>query len=171
MHLLDRLSNTRLRFSESAKAHIEEMRSIQTRLQSIGMALDKEFHVLYLLRSLPDEYSGLVVTLENASVELSLEDINARILREESRLKGADLNPGGSPAGQAYFGKGKKPFTVATATGRGTRLISAGSEELNKGRSRMGAVEAAVEATAEAAAENRPQGKSQRGIRKAAVMF
>ena len=110
MHLLDRLSNTRLRFSESAKAHIEEMRSIQTRLQSIGMALDKEFHVLYLLRSLPDEYSGLVVTLENASVELSLEDINARILREESRLKGADLNPGGSPAGQAYFGKGKKPF-------------------------------------------------------------
>lgn len=57
------------------------------KIGAIGVPVDDEQFKFALLRSLPHAYESLAVTLENMVDYLSMEDVHARIVREEVRRK------------------------------------------------------------------------------------
>ena len=75
------------RMSEEDKAHtrIETLRCIVGKLGTIGAPVTDDQYKMALLRSLPKSFENLVVTLENLMDNLSIQDIHARIIREEAR--------------------------------------------------------------------------------------
>ena len=85
MVLEEPFSTKKLKSGESAKTHIEEMKRLYTKLSQLGVLKSKEEYVMKLLRSLPRSYESLIMTLEIMVSSLSVEDIHARVLREESR--------------------------------------------------------------------------------------
>ena len=90
MYLQEQLMNSKMEEGTSAKAHIEHLRRIVGQLGTLGVKISDEQYILTLLRSLPGRFESLVVTLENLVDTLKVEDIHARILREESRQNGKD---------------------------------------------------------------------------------
>ena len=85
MHLQEELMTSKMEEGGSAARHIEHLRRIVGQLATLGVAVSEEQYKLTLLRSLPQSFDSLVVTLENMADDLKIEDIHARILREESR--------------------------------------------------------------------------------------
>ena len=71
----------KMNYDDKAQPHIERMRDI---VGKVGTISDDQYKMA-LSRSLPKPYESLVVTSENVFDTLSIEDIHARILREESR--------------------------------------------------------------------------------------
>lgn len=94
MHLMDELMNSKMENDTLAHKHIEKLRSIVGKLGTIGAAVSDDHYKMALLRSLPESYEGLVVTLENLMDDLSIEDIHARIIREEGRKGKMDGSTG-----------------------------------------------------------------------------
>lgn len=84
--LQDQLMTTKLASGESVKGHIGKLRSIVSKLSTISVVISDDQYVIILLRSLPQEFDQLVVTLENLE-NLKIEDVHARIIREEERRK------------------------------------------------------------------------------------
>lgn len=70
---------------EHSKDHIEKLRRLVGRIETINSKADDEQYKLDLLRSLPRSYNNLVVTLENLLDKLSIEDIHARIIGGTSK--------------------------------------------------------------------------------------
>lgn len=92
MYLQEKMFSTKMKNSESAQDHIAEMKRIVADMGIFGMKTEDEQYKITLLRSLPASYDTLIVTLENQLEQLSIEDLHARILREELRKK--NENPG-----------------------------------------------------------------------------
>lgn len=82
--LQDKLMTTTLESGGSVQEHISSMRSIVSQLAAIGVEIKDEQYIIILLRSLPNDYDQLVVTLENIN-NLKIGDIHARLMREEAR--------------------------------------------------------------------------------------
>lgn len=85
MHLMEELMTAKMEPGDKSHVHIEKMRGLVGRLGTIGTPISDEQYKMALLRSLPSSYESLVVTLENLIDNLTVEDIHARIIREESR--------------------------------------------------------------------------------------
>ena len=85
LHLLNELMTSKMGDEQKVQEHIEHMRRVVGKLGTIGNAIDDGQYKLSLLRSLPNSYESLVVTLENLIDDLTIEDIHARIIREEAR--------------------------------------------------------------------------------------
>ena len=85
MHLQEQLMTSKMGSEDSVKGHIEKLRRIVGQLATMGVIVSDEQYILTLLRSLPARFESLVVTLENMVESLKLEDIHARIIREEAR--------------------------------------------------------------------------------------
>lgn len=94
MHLMEELMTSKMDVGTMAHKHIEKLRSIVGKLGTIGAAVSDDHYKMALLRSLPDSYDGLVVTLENIMDTLSIEDIHDRIIREEARKGKSDGSSG-----------------------------------------------------------------------------
>ena len=84
--LQDELMTEKLQPGSSVREHIGKLRSIVAKLSTIGVTISDEQYIIILLRSLPSEYDQLVVTLENVD-GLKVEDVHARLIREEVRKK------------------------------------------------------------------------------------
>lgn len=87
MHLMQELLLSQMSDEDQVQDHIEKLRRVVGQLGTIGSPIDDEQYKMSLLRSLPKSYESLVVTLENLVENLSIEDLHARILREEARRK------------------------------------------------------------------------------------
>lgn len=99
MYLQEQLMTAKLGHGNPVKAHIEHLRGVVSQLTDIGYKVSDDECKLALLRSLPSSFESIVVTLENLIDSLKIEDIHARLLREEARQKlqnGADKRSEGS---------------------------------------------------------------------------
>lgn len=93
--LQDQLMTTKLESGKSVKDHIAKFRSVVSQPNSIDVLISDEQYIIILLRSFTDDYSQLVVTLENIP-DLKVEDGHARIVREEMRKTLANDNSEGT---------------------------------------------------------------------------
>lgn len=120
----ERFTSKRLHEGESAKQHIEELKRLKTKLKQLGVEKTKEEYIMRLLRSLPKSYESLVVTLENIAEKLSIEEIHARVLREESRQKmSEDQEKSGSLLqGKANYQKPRFPFNCHYCGKKGHKI-------------------------------------------------
>ena len=84
--LHDELITSKLEPGGSVKDHIGKLRSIVGKLATIDVSISDEQYIIILLRSLSSDYDQFVVTLENIET-LRVEDVHARIIREEQRKK------------------------------------------------------------------------------------
>ena len=91
MYLQEKLMTAKLEEGKSIKTHIEEMRRTVSQLAGFNVKVSNDEYKLALLRSLPRNYESLIVTLEKLIDQLGIEDIHARLLREEARQKTVDV--------------------------------------------------------------------------------
>ena len=123
MDLEERCSTKKLKSGESAKTHIEEMKRLCTTFSQIGVSKSKEEYVMKLLRSLPRSYESLIVTLENMVSSLSVEDIHARVSREESRQNNnLEDDSGSGSILQAKFDSGPFPYKCHYCQKKGHKI-------------------------------------------------
>ena len=95
--LLNQLMTARMGEDDKAQEHIEKLRRVVGQLGTIDAPVDDQQYKLALLRSLPRKYETLVVTLENLLDTLTIEDIHARIMREEVRQGNNGEDDNGTP--------------------------------------------------------------------------
>ena len=91
MHLQQELMTCKMDAADGARKHIEHLRRLVGQLSTLGVPVSDEQYKLTLLRSLSPNFETLVVTLENMADELKIEDIHARIIREEMRQNGNNM--------------------------------------------------------------------------------
>lgn len=106
MHLQEQLFTTKMGPGTSLKAHIEMLSMIASRLREIGCRVDDSDYALALLRSLPSSYESIIVALENMIDDLDVEDLHARLMREEARQNAREMNDN-APSGSVFAAKGK----------------------------------------------------------------
>ena len=77
----------KLKEGNSAQAHVKEMTELFDFLSVAGETVSEEYHVVYLLASLPESYNVLVTALEANEEVPKLEVVTERILHQESKAK------------------------------------------------------------------------------------
>lgn len=85
MRLYEKFLTMKMEKEGTVRAHVQEFSSIRSQLRSVSVNIDDSLYKLALLRSLSHKYEHLVVTLENQVDAMNVEDIHARIYREEVR--------------------------------------------------------------------------------------
>ena len=108
MYLQEKLMTAKLEEEKSVKAHIEEMRRIVSQLAGLGVKTTEDEYKLAILRSLPSNYESLVVTLENLIDQLGIQDVHARLLREEARQKSSGEHSSQANKGSMFQAKQDK---------------------------------------------------------------
>ncbi len=84
------------------------MQNLKSRLEECDLHNTRQYFILYMLRSLAEQYSQLVGTIEDLITKPEASNPHARLLREEISLKGGDSNGGGYSDGNEYFGNGER---------------------------------------------------------------
>ncbi|CAN8067511.1 unnamed protein product [Agarophyton chilense] len=87
MRLYKKLLMLHLGDADDVRMHVHDMARTRSRLRSVGVKIDDTLYKLALLRSLTSRFDSLVVALETQIDALSIEDLHARIYREELRQK------------------------------------------------------------------------------------
>eukprot|EP00171_Calliarthron_tuberculosum_P003822 IDg3822t1 len=100
MHLTEELMTAKMADEDKAHTHIEKLHGVVGKLGSIGAPVSEDQYKMALLRSLPRSYESLVVALENLIDNLSVEDIHARIIREEARRAKSGADDGRASPGE-----------------------------------------------------------------------
>ena len=88
---------TKMTDEDKSHAHIEKLRFIIGKLGNIRSPVSDDRYKMALLRSVSASYESLIVKIENIIGYLPIEDIQARIIREEARkCKFPDYNTSSS---------------------------------------------------------------------------
>lgn len=90
MRLYERFLTLKLEKNVVVRTHVEQFASIRSQLKSVGVSIDDGLYKLALLRSLSSKFDNLVVTLENQIDSINVEDLHARVYREEVRQDTAE---------------------------------------------------------------------------------
>lgn len=113
LELRRKLFSTRLAEGGSLQEHIKAMTEVLDELSVVDEPVKEEDRVVYLLASLPDEYSVLVTALEaNADVP-KLEVVTERLFHEEKKLRSRSAQPNEMSTGDEE--------ALVTKYGRGPR--------------------------------------------------
>jgi hypothetical protein len=107
---------------DSMQEHINKIKSLQDKLESMGATLQEEDVLTVLLASLPETYETLVIALESAGDNLTEQQVIVRLLQEEARRKENALS-NGKKEGEAFLttkGKFKGIPKAQKKTGSGS---------------------------------------------------
>ena len=85
MRLYEEFLTMKLDKMNAVRDHIERFSTVRSQLRSVGVNIEDGLYKLALLRSLSEKYENLVITLENQIDNINVEDLHARIYREEVR--------------------------------------------------------------------------------------
>ena len=69
---------------DSMQEHINKIKALQDKLQSVGGNLQEEDVLAILLSSLPESYETLMISLESQE-EITKKQVIVRLLKEEAR--------------------------------------------------------------------------------------
>ena len=82
---MKKLFQSEMAENESMKEYISRVKLIAEELSAIGKPMERHIVIGVLLNGLPERYRYLVVALESQIDTISMQDITARLLDEESR--------------------------------------------------------------------------------------
>ena len=121
LELKRKLFLLRLAEGESVQDHIKIMTEICDELSAIGERVSDEDRVVYLLASLPESYGVLVTTLEASADVPSLAVVRERLLHEETKMKGKEIQTSQEGVLTASFKRKLRcHFVIKLATSRRT---------------------------------------------------
>ena len=117
--LLSTLTSMKFDGSRTMHEHVMKMTNIAARLKSLGMAVDENFLVQFILNSLPSQYSLFQMNYNTMKDKWNMHELHSMLVQEETRLKNHGnhfihyVNNQG--AGKKVFkkhGKGKGPLKI-----------------------------------------------------------
>lgn len=109
LRLYEILLTLRLMDSDDVRAHVQKLARTRTQLAAVGVKIDDTLYKLALLRSLSSRFDSLTVALEAQIEAMSIEDLHARVYREDTRQK-SNLDTG-SNALRAHVNTSKSSRT------------------------------------------------------------
>ena len=111
---------TTIKFDGSCTMHqlIVEMRNIAARLKSMGMEVNENFLITFILNSLPPEYGPFYMNNNTMKDKWNAHELQSMLIQEEARLKKLGI-PSTNLIGQK--GAGKK---LGKKTGKGKQRLS-----------------------------------------------
>jgi hypothetical protein len=143
--LYETVANKRLKKGGNMLNHIAEFEQLDDRLDSMGDAVVEGQRVATLLASLGSEYESIIVALRTIPVELSWDDLTARLQDEYERRESARNEDGAAlissqrkKRGPKCFARGKYGHIKANCTeksGRGSN-DSGSDDDAKKKRSK-----------------------------------
>lgn len=83
--LLDSLLGEKLNNHNSIHDYVTAVMTTANKLKDIGKGIDDELVAVVLLRGLPDEYKPLRMALEHSGMEITSENVRAKLLQEDLR--------------------------------------------------------------------------------------
>jgi hypothetical protein len=113
--LMATLTTMKFDGSRSMHEHVIEMSNIAARLKSLGMNVDENFLVQFIINSLPPEYGPFQMNYNTMKDKWNVNELHSMLVQEETRLKNQEThyvhfvsNQGaGKKAGRKH-GKGKQ---------------------------------------------------------------
>src|SRR5271169_1199348 len=103
---------------ETMQEHINKIKGLKDKIQSMGGTIQEEDVLTVLLSSLPETYETLVIALESQGDLLTENQVIVHLLHEEARRKLGSLKEGNAFIMQRQLlgaqknSKGKKTFTI-----------------------------------------------------------
>ncbi|KAK6133846.1 hypothetical protein DH2020_032396 [Rehmannia glutinosa] len=118
--LMATLTTMKFDGSRSMHEHVIEMTNIAARLKSLGMNVNDNFLVQFILNSLPSEYSPFQMNYNTMKDEWNVNELHGMLVQEETQIKNHGThsvhlvtNQGAGKKVGSKKGKGKKgPFKV-----------------------------------------------------------
>ncbi|KAK6163517.1 hypothetical protein DH2020_000381 [Rehmannia glutinosa] len=116
--LMATLTTMKFDGSRSMHEHVIEMTNIAARLKSLGMNVDDNFLVQFILNSLPSEYGPFQMNYNTMKDKWNVNELHSMLVQEETRIKNQGAhsvhrvtNQGAGKKAGTKKGKGKKgPF-------------------------------------------------------------
>ena len=119
--LMGRLTTIKFDGSRTMHEHVVEMKNIAARLKVMGMEVNENFLVTFILNSLPPEYGTFQVHYNTLKDKWNVHELQSMLIQEEARLK----KPGNHSANLVgHEGAKKKPWK----TGKGKQGLSKGNK-------------------------------------------
>ncbi|XP_068474850.1 uncharacterized protein [Phaseolus vulgaris] len=117
--LLGTLTSMKFDGSRTMHEHVMKMTNIATRLKSLGMVVDENFLVQFILNSLPSQYSLFQMNYNTMKDKWNMHELHSMLVQEETRLKNHGNHSihyvNNQGAGKKVFkkhGKGKGPLKI-----------------------------------------------------------
>lgn len=85
--LMSTLTTMKFGGSHTMHEHVTEMIDIAARLKSLGMDVDENFLVQFILNSLPPEYGAFQMNYNTMKDKFSVHELHSMLVQEETRLK------------------------------------------------------------------------------------
>ena len=105
--------------SRTMHEHVIEMTNIATRLKSLGMIVDDNFLVQFILNSVPYDYGPFQMNYNTMKDKWNMYELHSMLVQEETRLKNHENHSihyvNNQGAGKKIFkkhGKGKGPLKI-----------------------------------------------------------
>nr|KYP55707.1 Retrovirus-related Pol polyprotein from transposon TNT 1-94 [Cajanus cajan] len=121
--LMSTLTTMKFDGSRTMHEHVIEMTNIAARLKSLGMAVDENFLVQFILNSLPSEYGPFQMNYNTMKDKWNVHELHSMLVQEETRLKNQGNhsihyvnNQGVEKKVNKKHGKGKGPLKIAESS-------------------------------------------------------
>lgn len=90
MRLYDQFLSAKLEGNESAQNHLQSFAALRNELSAVGINIDEDLYKLGLLRSMPYRFEAFKIAIEAQLDNINVEELHARINREEHRQEALD---------------------------------------------------------------------------------
>ncbi|XP_020209132.1 uncharacterized protein LOC109794082 [Cajanus cajan] len=124
--LMSTLTTMKFDGSRTMHEHVIEMTNIAARLKSLGMAVNENFLVQFILNSLPTEYGPFQMSYNTMKDKWNVHELHSMLVQEETRLKNQGSHSihyvshqGNQGVGKKFVkkhDKGKKPLKINEAS-------------------------------------------------------
>ncbi|XP_050946549.1 uncharacterized protein LOC127151171 [Cucumis melo] len=104
--LMSTLTNIKFDGSRTIHEHILEMTNLAARLKTMGMEVNENFLVTFILNSLPSEYGPFHMNYNTLKDKWNVHELQSMLIQEEARLKKPIIHFANL---MGHKGAGKKP--------------------------------------------------------------
>ncbi|KAL0544331.1 hypothetical protein IC582_019444 [Cucumis melo] len=127
--LMSTLTNIKFDGSRTIHEHILEMMNLAARLKTMGMEVNENFLVTFILNSLPSKYGPFHMNYNTLKDKWNVHELQSMLIQEEARLKKPiihSINPMG------HKGAGKKPRKKNGKGNHGQLKVKQSSSPIHK---------------------------------------
>jgi len=123
--LMSTLTTMKFDGSRTMHEHVIEMINIAARLKSLGITVDENFLVQFILNSLPFEYDPFHMNYDIMKDKWNVHELHNMLVQEETRLKNQEnqsihyvKNQRAEKKAYKKHGKGKRPLEIVKASSK-----------------------------------------------------
>ncbi|XP_058784065.1 uncharacterized protein LOC131658830 [Vicia villosa] len=127
--LMGTLTNMKFNGSRTMHDHVVDMTNIAARLKTMGMEVNENFLVTFILNSLPSEYGTFHVNYNTLKDKWNVHELQSMLIQEEARLKKSGDH---SVNLVGHKGAGKKPWKKNGKVKQGLSKINQSSDQIHK---------------------------------------